>query len=337
MTIKDIARLSGYGLGTVSRVLNNHPDVSKKARERILAVVHEQGFEPNANAKYLKTQAQSSVAVLVKGSQNFLFAGILERVQDLFRNNGEEIYVAYLDEEADEVQYAVQLVKLRRPKGIIFLGGDLDCFRREFHPITVPCVLLTNDAHALGFENLSSFSTDDTASAEAVIEYLYRHGHQKIGVLGGNLAVEQISVKRLRGVEACMRRLGLPFAPKANHVPCRFSMADGYAAAKELLGREPDITALFALGDVIALGAMRAICDLGLRIPDDISIVGYDGIDIANFCIPRLTTVRQDAAELAAWGVQTLLQAIHYKTTPVYETIDFELVERESVSFVETR
>ena len=324
MTIKDIARLSGYGLGTVSRVLNNHPDVSKKARERILAVVHEQGFEPNANAKYLKTQAQSSVAVLVKGSQNFLFAGILERVQDLFRNN-------------DEVQYAVQLVKLRRPKGIIFLGGDLDCFRREFHPITVPCVLLTNDAHALGFENLSSFSTDDTASAEAVIEYLYRHGHQKIGVLGGNLAVEQISVKRLRGVEACMRRLGLPFAPKANHVPCRFSMADGYAAAKELLGREPDITALFALGDVIALGAMRAICDLGLRIPDDISIVGYDGIDTANFCIPRLTTVRQDAAELAARGVQTLLQAIHYKTTPVYETIDFELVERESVSFVETR
>ena len=77
-----------------------------------------------------------------QGSQNFLFAGILERVQDLFRNNGEEIYVAYLDEEADEVQYAVQLVKLRRPKGIIFLGGDLDCFRREFHPITVPCVFI---------------------------------------------------------------------------------------------------------------------------------------------------------------------------------------------------
>ena len=175
MTIKDIARLSGYGLGTVSRVLNNHPDVSKKARERILAVVHEQGFEPNANAKYLKTQAQSSVAVLVKGSQNFLFAGILERVQDLFRNNGEEIYVAYLDEEADEVQYAVQLVKLRRPKGIIFLGGDLDCFRREFHPITVPCVLLTNDAHALGFENLSSFSTD--AVSYTHLDVYKRQGH----------------------------------------------------------------------------------------------------------------------------------------------------------------
>ena len=205
MTIKDIARLSGYSLGTVSRVLNNHPDVSDKARERVMAVVQEQGFEPNANAKHLKMQAQSSIAVLVKGTQNLLFADLLERVQALLRDSGEEIYVAYLDEDADEVQYAVQLVKLRRPKGFLFLGGDLDCFRREFQQITVPCVLLTNDAQALGFGNLSSFSTDDTAAAGAVIEYLYRHGHRHIGILGGKIASEQISFKRLQGAERSMR------------------------------------------------------------------------------------------------------------------------------------
>ena len=335
MTIKDIARLSGYSLGTVSRVLNNHPDVSEKARARVMAVIQEQGFEPNANAKHLKMQAQSAFAVLVKGSKNLLFAGILERIQSLLQDSGEEVYVTYLDEDADEVQYAAQLVKLRRPKGFLFLGGDLECFRRGFQQITAPCVLLTNDAQTLGFENLSSFSTDDTAAASAVIEYLYRHGHRKIGVLGGNLASEQISVKRLRGVQRSMRRLELPFDTQTHHVPCRFSMADGYAATRKLLEREPDLTALFALGDVIALGAMRAICDLGLRVPSDISIVGYDGIEATNFCIPRLTTIRQDAAQLAARGVQTLLQAIHYKNPPVYETIDFELLEHESVCFVE--
>lgn len=90
MTIKDIARLSGYSLGTVSRVLNNHPDVSDKARERVMAVVQEQGFEPNANAKHLKMQAQSSIAVLVKGTQNLLFADLLERVQALLRDSGEK-------------------------------------------------------------------------------------------------------------------------------------------------------------------------------------------------------------------------------------------------------
>lgn len=331
MTIKDIARLSGYSLGTVSRVLNNHPDVSQKARERVMAVVQEQGFEPNANARHLKMQAVSSIAVLVKGSQNMLFSGILERVQSLLQDSGEDVYVAYLDEDADEVLYAVQLVKLRRPKGFLFLGGDLECFRRSFHHISVPSVLLTNDAKVLGFENLSSFSTNDTAAASAVVEYLYGCGHRKIGVLGGNLANEQISVKRLRGVQSSMKQLGLSFDLAAQHVPCRFSMADGYTAARTLLQRESGLTALFALSDVIALGAMRAICDLGLRVPEDISIVGYDGIDATRFCIPRLTTISQDAEELASRGVHTLLKVIHYKSPPVHETIDFKLLEHESV------
>lgn len=337
MTIKDIARLSGYSLGTVSRVLNNHPDVSDKARERVMAVVQEQGFEPNANAKLLKMQAQSAIAVLVKGTQNLLFADILERVQALLQESGEEVYVAYLDEDADEVQYAVQLVKLRRPKGFLFLGGDLECFRSEFQQITAPCVLLTNDAKSLGFGNLSSFTTDDTAAASAVIEYLYRHGHRKIGILGGNLASEQISFKRLQGAQRSMRELGLPFDTKTHHVPCRFSMGDGYDAARTLLEREPDLTAIFALGDVIALGAMRAICDLGLHVPNDVSVVGYDGLAAAHFCIPRLTTIRQDVAQLATRGVQTLLQAIHYKNPRIYETIGFELMELESVRSVESQ
>ena len=97
MTIKDIARLSGYSLGTVSRVLNDHPDVSEQARERVLAVVREHGFQPNSNARHLKMQAQSAVAVLVKGTQNLLFADILERIQSRLQDNGEEVYVAYLD------------------------------------------------------------------------------------------------------------------------------------------------------------------------------------------------------------------------------------------------
>ena len=335
MTIKDIARLSGYSLGTVSRVLNNHPDVSDKARERIMAVVQEQGFEPNANAKHLKMQTQSAIAVLVKGTQNLLFADLLERVQALLRDSGEAVYVAYLDEDADEVQYAIQLVKLRRPKGFLFLGGDLECFRREFQQITAPCVLLTNDAQSLGFKNLSSFSTDDTAAASAVIEYLYRRGHRKIGILGGNLAGEQISFKRLQGAQRRMKELGLPFDFKTHHVPCRFSMKDGYDAARTLLAREPGLTAIFALSDVIALGAMRAICDLGLHMPNDVSVVGYDGLAAAYFCIPRLTTIRQDVEQLATRGVQTLLQAIHYKNPPIYETIGFELMEFESVRSVE--
>lgn len=331
MTIKDIAKLSGYGVGTVSRVLNNHPDVSERARKKILAVVESQGFEPNSNARHLKMQAPSSIAVLVKGTQNMLFADILERIQAVLRDHEEDVYVAYLDEDADEVQYAVQLQKIRRPKGLIFLGGDLEHFRRNFYQITVPCVLLTNQAADLKFSLLSSFATDDTGACEAVADFLVEKGHRTIGVLGGNLSAEQISTLRLNGIKNALARHQIAFDSEIQHEPCRFSMACGYQAAMKLLRRMPNITALFALGDVIALGAMRALWDLGLRIPQDISIIGYDDIASAQFCYPRLTTIRQDTAALAEKGVQALLRRLSSSEAPVHEIIPFQLCERESV------
>lgn len=331
MTIKDIARLSGYSLGTVSRVLNNHPDVSEKAKEKVLAVVEEYGFQPNANAKHLKMQTLSAIAVLVKGTQNLLFADILEQVQSLLQSSGEDVYAAYLDEDADEVQYALQLTQLRHPKGFLFLGGDLEYFKEEFSGITVPAVLLTNNARNLGFKNLSSFTTHDVNAAEQVIDYLYQRGHRRIYVLGGNRSSTQISAKRLLGVQQAMERHGLPCDLERIHEPCRYSMEDGYQGARRLLERAPDLTALYALGDVIALGAVRAIRDLGLRVPEDISVVGYDGTAFSRYSVPRLTTIRQDTAQLAQRGVQALLDSIQRSAPPVHDFIPHELLEQESV------
>lgn len=334
-TIKDIAKWSGYSVGTVSRVLNNHPDVSAKARAKILAVVEEKNFEPNINAKHLKTKQKSSIAILVKGTQNLLFADILERTQALIHESGEEAFVAYLDEDENEVEAALRIYRMRRPKGFIFLGGDLEFFRRSFDKIKVPGVLLTNNAENLGFKNLSSFTIDDTAAAAKVIDLLYHNGHRRIGILGGNLALEQISYRRIEGVLAQMKAYNIDFDLASQHEPCRFSLAEGYEAAKRLLARNKDLTALFALSDVIAFGAVRAIYDLGLKVPDDISVVGFDGIETARYTVPRLTTVYQNTARLAGSGVYALLQRLHYQAAPVHEIIPFELQIRESVRSLE--
>ena len=243
----------------MSRVLNNHPDVSEKAKARVLAVVEQYGFEPNANARHLKMQAPSAIAVLVKGMQNLLFADILEQIQSLLQGSGEEVYVAYLDEDEDEVQHALRLTQLRHPKGFLFLGGDLACFAAEFSGVSVPAVLLTNGARELGFPNLSSFTTHDESAAEQAIDYLYQRGHRRIHVLGGNRSGTQISARRLLGVQRAMERHGLPCELERIHEPCRYSMEDGYQGARRLLERDPGVTALFALGDVIALGAVRAV------------------------------------------------------------------------------
>ena len=332
MTIKDIARLSECGVATVSRVLNDHPDVSEETRRKVLAVVEEQGFQPNNNAKHLKQQAGTSIVIIVKGIMNMLFADLVEKLQTLLREAGQDTAVYYIDEDADEIAFALQLCRERKPMGVVFLGGDLELFQAGVAPITVPCVLLTNTARELGFRNLSSFTIDDGQAARQVVELLYEKGHRNIGLVGGNWSCTQISYRRLTGCRDACLRLGLPFDVDRQCEPCRYSMPEAYAATKVLLERCPDLTAIFAISDVMALGAIRALCDLGKRVPEDISVVGYDGIVIGQYSLPRLTTVRQDTQQLAERGVDALLRSIQRRSPPVHELVPFHLIEGESVA-----
>ena len=207
MTIKDIAKLSGCGVTTVSRVLNNRPDVREETRRKVMSVVEQHGFMPNSNAKHLKQHSNDSIAIIVKGTKNMLFADLLEEIQKLLLEAGQEAAVYYLDEEANEVAYARTLCRERQPRGFLFLGGDLELFKADFSSITVPSVLLTNSAENLKFDNLSSFTTDDEQAAERAIDLLADLGHRHIGVLGGNLSGSQISYQRLMGCrKACERR-----------------------------------------------------------------------------------------------------------------------------------
>jgi LacI family transcriptional regulator len=331
LTIKDIARLSGVGVTTVSRVLNDHPDVSEETRRRVLAVVAEQGFQPNTNARHLKQQTSASIAIIVKGTMNMLFAELMERCQQLLQDAGQNAAVYYLDEDANEVVYAVQLCRERKPLGILFLGGDLEFFQAEFGHITVPCVLLTNSARELDFPNLSSLTTDDEEAAYRVVRYLADQGHRDIGLLGGNWSCTQISYRRVLGCQRAFDELSLPFDARRCE-PCRYSFSDAYDTTKRLLGRCPELTALFCVSDVMALGAIRAIHDLGRRVPRDISVVGYDGIPLSRFSVPRLTTVRQDTQQLARQGVDLLLRNLQRPRPPVHEVAPFQLIAGESVS-----
>ena len=303
MTIKDIARLSGYGIGTVSRVLNNHPDVSEKARKKILSVIEENNFQPNSNARHLKMQSSSSVILIVKGTSNLLFADIVEQMQSLFLKNGENVSTYYIDEDANE----------------------------DFAHIHIPCLLLTNNSSDLDFDNLSSVTTCDEQAAQSVIEYLAKKGHTSIGVVGGNLTETEISFRRFTGAKWGFKNSKLSFNQRLQYEPCRFSMEEGYQAAMRLLNRNTAITAIFAMSDLIALGTMRAIYDMGKRVPEDISIVGYDGIALSRYCVPRLTTVQQDTTQLAKKGVDLILQRINYPYHATHKTTPFHLIEGESV------
>ena len=332
MTIKDIARLSGCGVATVSRVINNYPDVSPETRKRVLEVLEKYNFQPNANARSLKQQSSKRVAIIVKGIQNGLFADMLEHTQRRLQENEVDTAVYYLDEEADEVKFATRLCRDFKPPAVLFLGGDPEHFRSSFDGVAVPCVLLTNSARELGYDNLSSLTTDDGLAAEQAVDHLVSRGHRRIGVLGGGRAAGvQVSSHRVEGCRCSMEKHGLEFDLEKQVEPCRFSLEGAYTAVGYLMDRCPDLTAIFALSDVMALGAIRALHDRGLRVPEDVSVMGCDGISVGRYLVPRLTTIRQDTEQMAVQGADLLLRMLNDGCPPTHAYIPFTLLEGESV------
>ena len=332
MTIKDIAKESGYAVGTVSRVLNNHPDVSEKARKTIMAVVEKHHFKLNSNAKHLKQQASSGIAIIVKGSQNMLFASIVERLQRLLSEKKYASFIYYIGEEENEVEQAERVCLERHPLGILFLGSDLEFFKERFDRLEIPCVLVTNSAAELGFDNLSSVSTDDEAGAQAAVEHLLKLGHRNIGILGGYMEKSHAAHTRYKGCEKAFAEQGIKLEPGRQYRSAFFSMEDGYHAMEQLFEQMPDLTAVFAMADVLAVGAIRAIRDRGLRVPEDVSVMGFDGIELGNYLSPRLTTVRQARERIADRSLEILLSDIAGERPAVHELLPFDIVEGESAA-----
>lgn len=329
MTIKDIAKESGYAVGTVSRVLNHHPDVSDKARETIMAVVEKHHFRLNNNAKHLKQQACSGIAIIVKGSQNMLFAAIVERIQRLIEEKEFACFIFYIGEEENEIEQAECVCAERHPKGILFLGSNLEFFRKDFKKLDVPCVLVTNSAEQLGFSNLSSVSTDDAAAAKAAVEYLLDLGHEQIGILGGR-AGSHAAATRCAGCEQAFDGRSMSFDRAHQYEPALFSMEEGYQAMNRLMDKMPELTAVFAMADVLAVGAIRAIRDRGLRVPEDVSVIGFDGIELGKYFSPRLATIRQDRERIADRSLEVLLSCMDGTGETVYELLPFDVVSGES-------
>ena len=330
MTIKDLAAQTGYSVGTVSRVLNHQPNVSEKARKAILEAASACDFQLNTNAQQLKQLRSQNIIVLVKGSSNQLFGRLVENIQRKMVGSPYHLVVEYLDEDNNEVLRGLQLCREKKPRGILFLGGNRNHFLADFHKIDLPCVLVTNNAQTLSFPNLSSVSTDDRAAARCAMETLLALGHRKFAIIGGDRRISDISRLRYEGSVAPLREQGIAFDPEKDYCGVRFSYQDGYRATEQLLRSGRRFTALFAISDVMAIGAIRALWDHGLRVPEDVSVMGVDGLPLGNYLVPQLSTIGQSSHQMAARSVQILLDAIEQGAPACHETIPYTLYTRES-------
>lgn len=318
MNIKDIARICGVGISTVSRVINNSGPVSEETRSKVMDAVTQYNFIPNSSAQNLKIAQSKNIALLVKGISNPFFNKIVPIIEQKAALRGTPLFIQNVDNITNEFDVAIQEAKSRNLCGVILLGGYYTYTEEKFRQLGIPCVLVTISAGSDVDPSLySSITLDDEAEGFRATEYLIGLGHRRIGFLYKNPA-EAATPNALRydGYCRALHEYGIPLD---EGLVAQFSAANGAAESgyhigfqmmKQLLSRNHDMTALFAFSDVLAIGAAKAAFSTGLRVPGDISILGFDGIELSEYYQPALDTMFQPASEMALSSINLLFDMI---------------------------
>ena len=312
MTIKDIAELCGVSVSTVSRVLNNHPDVSAANRERVMAVVQASHYVPNTSARDLVRSPSDDIGLVVRGVGNPFFTGVIRAIEEACGQAGYTMVLHQIRSGEDELRAGAELARSKRLRGLILLGGRFDYTPELTAPLGIPCVCCTytNRFGSLPADSYSSVSIDDRQEAYRIVQMLTRQGHHKIAVILDSLEDHSISQLRYQGYCQALEESGIPLDPALVEESVTFDMQAGYTAIENLRARRNDFTAVFVISDAMAVAAMKALHDHGRQVPEDCSVVAIDGIDMSAYTIPTLTTLVQPQEELGRRSVEILVDMI---------------------------
>lgn len=335
-TIKDIAKICGVGVSTVSRAINNHPDINPETKEKILNTIKEYGYVPNNSARNLKRVDAKAIAVLVKGISNPFFANMIKVIEKECKKKHYSMELSHIESDEDEVDVALKVVKEKRLRGIIFLGGLFSHSDEKLRKLNVPFVFSTAGSipENISKNQYSNIGVDDRKESARMVDYLINLGHQKIAMIVAEADEESIGKLRLEGYFESLQAHNIAINPKLIFQTSddigHFSMENGYRTTKKLIESGEEFTAVYAVADALAIGVIRALLEAGLRVPADVSVAGYDGIDVAGYISPSLTTIRQPVEEMAKDTVKLLFDIIAGKKEHQHITYDGELLERES-------
>lgn len=332
MNIRDIARLAGVGVSTVSRVINEHPDVKDETREKILKIIKESNYIPNNSARILKKNNTNNIGVLVKGVFNPFFAEMINIIGNRINEAGYTMILQQNDYATeDDVDNLIAFVKEKRLQGIICLGGNfLNINDESFQFLDIPVVLTS--VNTLSKESKSKFSSigiDNVLAAKASIQYLIDKGHRNIGILLGEKNDVGISGLRLEGYKKALEENNIPYSEE-NVFIGDYDYSGAYRVTKEVINNRKDITAIFSISDIMAVGAAKSVIDQGLQVGEDISIMGFDGMDISKYYNPGITTVKQPKKNMANNSIDLLLALLAKKEDHKHIIFETKIIERES-------
>lgn len=333
-TIYDIAKKTGYSPTTVSKVFNNYTDVRAQTRQTILQAAKELGYLPNAHARTLTTKKSWTIGILFVessgiGMQHPFFSAVIESFKQVAVSKGYALMFISKDVGGKQSGY-LENCKIRGVDGVVVVLSDYeDPYFKELLESDIPCVVLdyeTAQAHTV--------YSDNHEGSFLAVQYLHSLGHRQIAHISGGMNTFASS-NRVKGYELAMASLNLKVQDSYIVDSSYYSIESGYAAMMELLNLQDRPTAVFVAGDHLALGAMRAAKERGLSIPNDLSIVGFDNIELSKYITPALTTVSQDTALMGIKAADILIRSID-DPLHVLESVvlPVQLIIRDSCSSV---
>lgn len=323
----DVAIRSGVSHQTVSRVLNNHKNVSVKTRNKVLAAMHEMGYTPNLAARALVTGRTGTIGVLSYDTTLFGPASTLHAVQSAAREVGYGVKLVSLKAiDPELVLSGINELRNGGVDGVIIIAPQLKN-RPTLDKIskTLPVVIVEADDSV----RIPSVNIDQFFGATIAVEHLINLGHKKIAHISGPLDWYEAQ-RRFDGWKDTLRKAKLPANRSAQG---DWSPQSGYLATKQLMAQDKAVTAIFAGNDAIALGALKALSELRIKVPEEMSIVGFDDVPEAQFLVPGLTTVRQDFDAVGKDSLELLLKKIAKEKLASHRiAIRPELIIRESTA-----
>lgn len=306
VTMHDVAQAAGVSLMTVSRVVNDKDDVSQATRERVMEVVRELNFRPSSIARGLATQRTGTIGLVVPDISNPFFASLVRNAEEEAYAQGYSVFLGNTNEDPQREITVLQSLEDNQVDGLILCSSRLE-------DDSLFEILTRFPTAVLAFRKRKSTSygaitLDDVGGSEVAIQHLLNSGHRNIGLISGP-AISLSAVGRYQGYKKALDAAGITINQDwIRH--CHPIVEVGQEAAGDLLRKNPEITALFCHNDLIAVGALQACADLGLRVPEDIAIIGYDDIRLAGLVTPGLTTLHIPRAEIGTRAMQMLINQI---------------------------
>ncbi|MEM8857711.1 MAG: LacI family DNA-binding transcriptional regulator [Chloroflexota bacterium] len=333
ITIDDVARAAGVSKQTVSRAINNKGEISPKTRDRILKLIKEMGYRPNRMAQAMNTSRSHMIGLVINDITNPFFPELVRAVQDAAMQKGYTALICNIDEDK-EIEILHELVTHGIDGLITFTHQASEAAIAEFADSFGPLLIINREFDQLiDHSNVTSLVVDNFHGAQQAVNHLVELGHEKIGMLTNKYFPKE-KTRRVQGYQHALADNGLESEQSllVEHDP---TLAGGYEATKMLLAERPDVTGIFTYNDLMGLGAIRACRDLNLAVPQDISVIGFDNIQIASMVTPAMSSIHVDKYEMGRLAFERIFELIQdeSKNTKTIR-MQTELVDRESTGRV---